>query len=152
VLGNLPDFAVSPDLAGTESFVEHSQPDAFRHRMNDPRFMYFSAVMSIPDPAAGSIEVAVNSQASDYTVGFLGMRDFSHLQHLFVESAYQGQGIASKLWKLALNICQLRGTRVFTVNASFKALPIYQAWGFKVASPVVIAAGIQSTPMQLSLA
>jgi hypothetical protein len=38
VLQNIHDFAVSPDLAGTESFVEHSQPEAFRERIANPRF------------------------------------------------------------------------------------------------------------------
>jgi GNAT superfamily N-acetyltransferase len=87
----------------------------------------------------------------ELTVGFIGLRDGTHLQHLFVEPQYQGQGIASKLWVAVLDLCRLRGIEALTVNASRKAIPIYQAWSFEVSNSVQIAAGVQSTPMRLSL-
>ena len=81
-------------------------------------------------------------------VGFIAMRDKSHLFNLFVEPSKHRLGIGRALWQHALN--HLRNLATFdhvTVNASLKAVPVYRAFGFKEAGPLVRQHGIEFVPM-----
>jgi len=54
-------------------------------------------------------------------VGVVGIRDNSHLYHLFVAEKYQRKGIARKLWQLAMEACLANGNPgEFTVNQGRK--------------------------------
>ena len=64
-------------------------------------------------------------------VGVVGVRDNSHLYHLFVTEKYQRKGIAKNLWQLAMEACLSRGNMgEFTVNSSEYAQGVYEQLGF----------------------
>lgn len=83
-------------------------------------------------------------------VGVVGMRNSTHLYHLFVDEAHQRRGIGHRLWEHAKSRC-LRGDHpgFFTVNASRFAVPIYERMGFTAVGPVQSAGGILFVPMRL---
>ncbi len=63
--------------------------------------------------------------------GVAAVRDDSHVFHLFVSTRYQGRGIGRKLWDRMKRDCVRRaGTRVFTLNSSAVAMPMYLHLGF----------------------
>lgn len=83
-------------------------------------------------------------------IGFVGVRDNSHLYHLFVAKALQRRGVGRMLWERAKHECELSGHRgPFTVNSSNNAVPIYERWGFRLAGPRVNSNGILYNPMRL---
>jgi GNAT superfamily N-acetyltransferase len=85
-------------------------------------------------------------------VGVVGVRDNSHLYHLFVDERYQRQGIAKALWRVAIESCLLKGNPgVFTVNSSRYALPIYERLGFIVHSGPQQSNGVIYIPMKLTI-
>lgn len=85
-------------------------------------------------------------------VGVVAMRDNSHLYHLFVASHCQGRGYAAKLFAKAKARCLQRSdTKIFTVNASLYAVPVYQRLGFTAVGDQRENYGIRDLPMQLVL-
>ena len=81
--------------------------------------------------------------------GFIAIRDGSHLFHLFVERAHQGQGIARRLWERALEeLCAPNSDGDITVNSSLSAVPVYQAFGFVPARSTQSMHGISFLPMR----
>jgi GNAT superfamily N-acetyltransferase len=84
-------------------------------------------------------------------VGFVGVRDNSHLYHLFVAKSVQGRGVGRKLWNFAKNECESLGHRgAFTVNSSTNAIPIYERWGFRRDGPSKNSGGVVYNPMRLA--
>ena len=82
-------------------------------------------------------------------VGFIAIRDGSHLFHLFVERSHQRQGIARLLWERALSeLCVPSSDGDFTVNSSLSAVPVYQAFGFVPAGPIQSEHGISFLRMR----
>jgi GNAT superfamily N-acetyltransferase len=82
-------------------------------------------------------------------VGFIAIRDGSHLFHLFVERSHQGRGIARRLWERALReLCAPDSDGGFTVNSSLSAVPVYQAFGFVPAGSIQSKHGISFLPMR----
>ena len=82
--------------------------------------------------------------------GFVAVRDNSHLFHLFVDQAWQGQGLARRLWTVAREAAIARGGDVaFTVNASNHAVPVYEALGFVRVAPTQCVKGLYFNPMRL---
>ena len=85
-------------------------------------------------------------------VGVVGVRDNSHLYHLFVADGYQRQGVASRLWKAAMGACvEQASPRVFTVNSSMNALGVYEKFGFVAMSERVEKNGVVFVPMKLTV-
>ncbi len=83
-------------------------------------------------------------------VGVIGIRDNHHLYHLFVASEYQRQGIARKLWQVALEVCLETGNPgKFTVNSSKYAQVVYEKLGFVAQSEPQERNGVVFIPMQL---
>lgn len=84
--------------------------------------------------------------------GFIGLRDRSHVFHLFVGENWQRRGIARKLWETARAVALDAGGAahpgVFTVNASNHALPFYESLGFVRSAPMQVAAVLYN-PMRL---
>jgi len=69
--------------------------------------------------------------------GFIGMRERSHVFHLFVDKRWQRRGIARRLWETARAAALAPDhPGVFTVNASNYALPLYEALGFVRTAPM----------------
>lgn len=86
-------------------------------------------------------------------VGVVGVRDNSHLYHLFVAEAFQGRKLGRELWEHVKAECLAAGNPgAFTVNSSKNAVPVYERFGFTVAAPVQDAGGVLFVPMKLTLA
>jgi GNAT superfamily N-acetyltransferase len=82
--------------------------------------------------------------------GVVGMRDASHLHHLFVADAARGTGLGRRLWEMARDEICMHGTAppVFTVNSSLHAVGFYKALGFQPTGPEEERSGIRSQPMR----
>lgn len=85
-------------------------------------------------------------------VGVIGMKAVSHLLHLFVSDAFQGRGIARKLWKTAkeaaLNRVELLD---FTVNSVINAQAVYKKLGFVPINGIRTRNGFSDVPMRLTI-
>ena len=81
--------------------------------------------------------------------GAIGIRDDSHIHHLFVDIPYQGRGLARELWGEAMTECFDRGNAGrFTVNSSSNAIAIYEKFGFVRAGPMLEKNGVSYHPME----
>ena len=67
-------------------------------------------------------------KSNENIIGYISVKDKSHIYHLFVALQYQKKGIAKLLWKSAMEVC--KATR-YTVRSSLYAVPVYQRFGFK---------------------
>ena len=89
-------------------------------------------------------------------VGVIGMKEHSHLYHLFVDIKYQRQGLSTRLWETAKEKALLIGNiSEFTVNSTPSAQKIYPKLGFVPLFPdrkVRIRNGVKDIPMVLKLA
>lgn len=85
--------------------------------------------------------------------GFIAIRDNSHLFHLFVDRAWQRQGLARRLWNVARAAAIARGgDGNFTVNSSNHAVPAYESFGFVRVGPTQCVKGLYFNPMRLTWA
>ena len=125
---------LDPTGAGAEKFLESVSEQAECEYLASRRYSYLVA------------------EQNGEMVGFIAMRDGTHLFHLFVDIAHQGQGIARALWSLASKRAS-KAVRVseFTVNASLNAVPVYVAFGFEPVGASVQAHGITFQPMRLAI-
>ena len=82
-------------------------------------------------------------------IGVIGIRDHTHLYHLFVEGSAQKQGIGQRLWQVALanNLSGASVTQI-TVNSADSALPFYRKLGFEACGQTFEKMGIVATPMR----
>lgn len=83
--------------------------------------------------------------------GFIGMRDNSHVFHLFVDKRWHRQGLARRLWETARAAAVERGgSGSFTVNSSNHAVPVYETWGFARTAPTQCLKGLYFNPMRFT--
>lgn len=83
--------------------------------------------------------------------GFIGLRERSHVFHLFVDRRRHRRGIASSLWETGRDAALGAGhPGFFTVNASNHAVPFYEALGFVRTAPMQVARVLYN-PMRLEL-
>lgn len=82
----------------------------------------------------------------DVIIGYISLKDKSHLYHLFVAEHHQGEGIARQLWDYATSDT---GVRVYTVRSSMFAIPVYQSFGFKASEVASSKDGIAFQAMTL---
>ena len=86
-------------------------------------------------------------------VGMIAVRDSSHIFGLFVRPDHHNTGIATLLWKKALEIClNENNERRFTVNSSEYAVSVYTKWGFTETNGKQEKKGIEYIPMELCVA
>jgi GNAT superfamily N-acetyltransferase len=120
-----------PSGAGAEEYLASVSVRAEREYLASARYRYLLAYWG------------------SQLVGFIAIRDGSHLFHLFVERAHQRQGIARILWERALReLCAPSSEGAFTVNSSLSAVPVYQAFGFAPAGSLQSVHGISFLPMR----
>jgi len=82
-------------------------------------------------------------------LGFIAMRDDTHLFNLFVERPSQGLGVARALLQHAVRQLPSHArTASITVNASLNAVPAYEAFGFRAVGEIVRQHGIAFLPMR----
>lgn len=83
-------------------------------------------------------------------VGVVGVRDNSHLYHLFVDEDYHRQGVARRLWNAARQAANDAGNAGrFTVNSSPYAVPVYRRLGFVETGPADCTKGVVCVPMAM---
>ena len=88
------------------------------------------------------------AEVDDRLIGFVGVRDNSHLYHLFVANDFQRQGVGRRLWDVARAECAAAGnSRRFTVNSSNNAVPVYERLGFVRTAPMQNNEGVLYNPM-----
>lgn len=97
--------------------------------------------------------VMLLAEHHDRIVGVVELRDHDHISLLFVDSAYQRQGIAHELVKQGLSLClqQRPDLKALTVFASPNAVPAYERFGFHVTQPEQTRNGIRYVPMSLDV-
>lgn len=85
-------------------------------------------------------------------IGLIGIRDRTHIKHLFVAQACHGRGIARQLLALAVEEMRRNGAvEIVTVNSSNYAIAIYLRLGFRPTSAMQNRDGVLFTPMELVL-
>lgn len=83
-------------------------------------------------------------------MGFIALRQRSHLFNLFVRKTYHRQGVARALWQFARDeVLEEGGVAEFTVNASTYSIFVYRRFGFEVVGEKQRRNGVVSTPMRL---
>ena len=127
----LSEFTVNPDGSGAEPFLASVSADAEAGYIADSRYHY------------------VVAEQDGALAGFAATRDQSHLFALFVARACQGLGLGRLLWqRVASAAMAMRDFELFTLNATQRALPVYQRFGFEAVASPVQAHGICFVPMQ----
>lgn len=114
------------------AFFETVTPAGVEALLQDPRYRYHVAFQA------------------DVLVGVVGIRDGTHLYHLFVAESRHGHGLGKRLWHLAKDDATSRGhDGPFTVNASLSAVPVYERFGFVPKDTVQTKDGLAFLPMTL---
>lgn len=122
-------FYSAPNCAGAEVFKNSISVCAMRGYLQAPNFSYW--VARCP---AGTL------------AGFIAMRDQTHLFQFFVAEPFQRQGLGRQLWQRARMPSAAAG---FTVNASLRAIPVYERFGFEKQGAVKVEHGVTFQPMRL---
>ena len=90
--------------------------------------------------------------ANKQLIGVAGLKDYSHLYHLFVCDNHQGRGIAKTLWQtIKRDAERINNTKQFTVNSAITAESVYLSFGFKRLSGIRNRDGMVDIPMTLTL-
>ena len=79
-------------------------------------------------------------------VGYISVKNKSHIYHLFVSQQHQRKGIAKALWENIIKICD---SSKYSVRSSLYAIPVYASFGFTPSSPINVKEGIQYQEMDL---
>ncbi|CCN72906.1 GNAT family N-acetyltransferase [Vibrio nigripulchritudo] len=83
-------------------------------------------------------------------VGVAGIRDQTHLYHLFVDDNFQGNGLSRKLWETAKEEAIRKGNNgKFTVNSAVNSEGVYLRFGFKRTEGIRNRQGMVDIPMVL---
>jgi ribosomal protein S18 acetylase RimI-like enzyme len=129
-----PTLTLDPSGVGAEQYLASVSEEAERRYLESPRYTYFV------------------TEHEGEIVGFIAMRDHTHLFHLFVAAQCQRRGLASGLWCRAReHAVRAAGPGVFTVNSSLNAVAMYERFGFVPSGAEVQAHGIAFLPMRLEL-
>src|SRR6266498_194466 len=93
------------------------------------------------------------AESGQRTIGVIEMRENSHIALLFVEKAFQREGIARELFRRSLEICRKRKPDIqrITVNSSPNAFTAYQKIGFKGIEEEKVKNGVRFISMELIL-
>ena len=92
------------------------------------------------------------AEKNGVVIGVVGIRDSSHLYHLFVADGFKGRGVARALWQVARDHCRKAyDVSEFTVNSSRFAVEMYRKFGFVETGPPATTGGVTSIPMKLTL-
>ena len=81
-------------------------------------------------------------------IGVIAYKQPAHLIHFFVNQSFQGQGIGRAMWEFVLNQLIQNQSLECTVNSSCNAQVVYEKFGFKAISDVIINRGLRYVPMR----
>jgi len=115
-------------------------------------FKKIASADALADRLKGENFVVV-AESDRKIIGFIEMRENSHIALLFVEKPYQHKGIAKELIQRSIEICKKRnpGIQTITVNSSPNAVAAYRKIGFKGLDNEKVSNGIRFVPMELNL-
>lgn len=126
------EVTTHPDGAGAEHYFASVSTESERGYLASERYLYLVA------------------EDGPNFLGFIAMRDISHVFHLFVARQHHRRGIAKRLWQEARARAVEAGNPArFTVNSSLGAVPTYRSFGFEPTGEVASIHGISYRPMQL---
>ena len=132
------------------SFDEFIGPDHTADGIAE--FRKFAAPEAIAARAADDHLVRV-ATAAGVLAGMLEVREHNHVALLFVDKAYQGQGVARGLLRAALADARAADPDVerVTVNSSRYGVAAYEKLGFRQTGPERAVNGIVFIPMAMRL-
>ena len=81
-------------------------------------------------------------------IGVIAYKQPAHLIHFFVDQSFHGQGIGRAMWEFVLNQLIQNQSLECTVNSSCNAQVVYEKFGFKAISDVIINRGLRYVPMR----
>ncbi|MBC3875861.1 GNAT family N-acetyltransferase [Undibacterium sp. LX15W] len=126
-------FTIHPDGRGAEQFFDTITPLAMAQRLQSTQFQYW---------------VALNTEQQ--IIGAIGIRDNTHLYHLFIAPEQHRKGYAKQLWLHAKQAALARGNPgEFTVNSSLYAEKMYRGFGFVPTAEKQEMHGLAFIPMRL---
>ncbi len=119
---------------GVAEFFKYAQADALAQRSQNNHFVLLAV-------------------AADDPVGMIEIRDYGHVSMLFVDRAFQRQGLGRALLQQALNECRRHRPDLHqvTVHAAPNSIAAYERLGFRAVRPEQVNHGIRFTPMVLEL-
>ena len=127
-------FLAEPDGKGAEHFLQMSTPAGIISFMAQPNINYLLG------------------EEDGVFCGVVAVRNYSHLQHLYIVPAFQGRGVGRYLWETVRDQAVIAGNDGhFTVNASLNAIPFYERMAFESVGDVSLAGGLRFQPMKLSM-
>jgi GNAT superfamily N-acetyltransferase len=135
LISSLARYALADPEApeAATAFFQSITPDAIAQLLTGGRFRYHVA------------------EAAGVLVGVVGVRDASHLYHLFVAEAFHRRGIAARLWAVARSEALGQGhPGRFTVNSSLYARSFYERLGFVATGLPRVQDGVAFIPMELA--
>ncbi len=132
------------------SFDEFIGPDHTADGIAE--FRKFAAPEAIAARAADDHLVRV-ATADGVLAGMIEVREHNHVALLFVDKAYQGQGVARGLLRTALADARAADPDVerVTVNSSRYGVAAYEKLGFRQTGPERAVNGIVFIPMAMRL-
>jgi len=79
-------------------------------------------------------------------VGYISIKNKTHIYHLFVSQKYQRKGIARALWE---SIIKSNSSSKYTVRSSLYAVPVYESFGFIKTAPIDIKGNVKFQEMEI---
>jgi GNAT superfamily N-acetyltransferase len=125
------EITIDPSGAGAEHYLASVSAQAVRQYLASTRYAYLVA------------------ERDGVLLGFIALRDVTHIFHMFVGRSHQRTGLARRLWAEARAHALGSGPVRFTVNSSLDAVPVYRAFGFVPTGEVASVHGISFLPMRL---
>lgn len=119
---------LSPSEAA--AFFLTLSPEATKERLKSDNFSYYIA------------------ENKNTLCGVVGLRDASHIYHLFVTEQMHGKGVGRVLYN---HIKTLTNQKYLTVNSSRYAVPFYKKLGFFATNDEQIKDGLIYLPMKIQL-
>jgi predicted GNAT family N-acyltransferase len=131
------DEFVAPDYTdeGNRLFYQWIESDMIAERQRD------------------EINLWVTLDDSEKIVGIIEIRDNKNITLLFVDKAWQGQGIAKRLFTTALSeiIRRIPALRKLAVHASPCSVQAYKKLGFNETGEMQEESGIKYLPMEMDI-
>lgn len=123
-------LTIDPSGRGAERFFDSVTPAAMAEYLASLRYRFRVA------------------EIDGELVGFLGMRDITHLFHLFIAKSQQRTGVATRLWNDALaHLAAAAIHAPITVNSNLGAIEFYRRLGFIESAPRAEMHGVSFQPM-----
>jgi GNAT superfamily N-acetyltransferase len=125
------------DLADLRSLIETSIRATVAQTDDDARFLIDDVVKSLDSwTQTGCAGLGIKGCVREEAVGFIIVKDFWNLSHLFVSPAFQRRGVGRALVSAALSECRAKSPKgKVQVNSSASASPFYTAAGFVQTGP-----------------